>query len=183
MFTVALHGCLAVVFAQTPVVQQPKESPPQPKLLVKDATFFIHAVPTDGLPGGLALVHTTIATGEMKILASGYYAMIVVPMGINGIQIDDIRIGGVAVAKERLYVLKWVGRGVPDPYRLLVFRPQDGKLIATLKLKGNGVPADGPKMTADHGPLRLHVNGISCFGTRFEFKGTDLIKQSPEKQP
>jgi hypothetical protein len=184
MFTFAFTGCLAVVFAQAPVVQKAKESPPQPKLLVKDVAFFIHAVPTDGLPGyGLALIHTTTATGEMKILARGYYAMIVVPMGIDRIQIDDIRIGGVAVAKERLYVLKWEGRGIADPYRLLVFRPQDGKLIATLKLKGDGVPKDGPKMTAAQGPLRLHVNGVSCFGVRFEFKGTKLIKQSPEKRP
>jgi hypothetical protein len=170
--------------AQTPPIEDPKKSPAKPKLLFKEAAYLIHAVPTKGL----AIVHTTMATGEMKLLARGDYSAFMFPSGTGGsaqpIFVDfDVRIAGVAVDKERLYVLRWDNNRQSSNFRLLVFRPQDGKLIATADLKGDGVPRDAPKVSADNGSLRLHDNGVSCFGTRFEFKGTELIKQSPEKRP
>jgi hypothetical protein len=178
-----------VVLTQTPVGQKPKETPPQPKLLVKDASYFLHAVPTKGL----AILHTKTATGEMKLLASGDYSSLVLPSGTSQstqpvVVVHDVRIAGVAIDKERIYVLHWDGSATDGyfaftTYRLLVFGVQDGKLLAKSELKGDGVPKEAPKTTAENGPLRLRENGVSCFGTRFEFKGTDLIKQSPEKQP
>jgi hypothetical protein len=178
-----------VVLIQTPVHEKPKESPPQPKLLVKNASYFLHVVPTKGL----AILHTTTATGEMKLLASGDYSSLVLPPLTSGstqpvVVVHDVRIAGVAVDKERIYVLHWDGSATGlhfdfTTYRLLVFGAQDGKLIAKSELKGDGVPNEVPKTTAETGPLRLQNNGISCFGKRFEFKGTDLIKHSPEKQP
>jgi hypothetical protein len=185
MAAIVFNICLAVVLDQTPAVRESKESPSQPRLILKNEAFLIHAIPTGAIIPGLAVVHTTTATGEMKLLARSDYSMLVVPMGIDRIQIDDTRIAGVAVDKERLYVLKWEGwgGGPAGPYRLLVFRPRDGKLMSTLEIKGSGVPKDAPKVTADKGPLRLHGNGVSCFGTRLEFRGTELIRQAPEKRP
>ena len=189
MSTFALTTCLAVVLNQTPVDQKPKESPPQPKLLVKEAAYFLHAVPTKGL----AIVHTTRSTGEMNLLASGHYSSLVLPSLTDGsnqpvVAIHEVRIAGVAADKERIYVLHWDGSATglhfhTTTYRLLVFGAQDGKLIAKSELKGDGVPKEVPKTTAESGPIRLQDNAVTCFGTRFEFKGTDLIKQSPEKQP
>jgi hypothetical protein len=142
---------------------------------------------------GLAIVHTTTATGEMKVLASGDFSVTVLAMAYDRVIIDDARIAGVAVGTDRLYVLKWQGRaggiiphGVSFPdtgtYRLLVFRPQDGKLIASADLKGDGMPKGAPTVTAEQGPLRLHDLGVSCFGRRFELRGTELIEQVPERR-
>jgi hypothetical protein len=189
MGTFTLTTCLAVAFTQTPVGQKPKELPPQPKLLAKSATSFLHAVPTKGR----AVVHTTIATGEMKLLASGDYSSLVLPSSTGGstrpvVVVHDARIAGVAVDKERIYVLHWDGSATDGyfastTYTLFAFAAQDGKLISKSELKGEHVPKELPKATTESGPLRLHESGVSCFGTRFEFKGATLIKQSAEKQP
>ena len=138
MSTFALTTCLAVVLNQTPVDQKPKESPPQPKLLVKEAAYFLHAVPTKGL----AIVHTTRSTGEMNLLASGHYSSLVLPSLTDGsnqpvVAIHEVRIAGVAADKERIYVLHWDGSATglhfhTTTYRLLVFGAQDGKLICQI---------------------------------------------------
>ena len=166
----------------------------QPKLLVKGKTYFVHSL----LGNSLALLHTSPATGEMKVLAAGSTnVMKSPPMGIDRLYYHQKRAAGVAADRERLYVLEWEGKAtvllqgvrIGEPsyrtvgYRLLVFRPEDGKQIQALDLKGDSVPKEPAKETADRGPLQLRDDGVACFGTRFEFKGTKLIRQSADKKP
>jgi hypothetical protein len=165
----------------------------QPKLLVKEKAYFIHSL----LGNSLALLHTSTETGEMKVLAAGRTTGTrSPPMGIDRLYYRQRRIVGVATDKERLYALEWEGTAtvllqgmVGKPlyrtvqYRLLVFSPDKGVQIHALDLKGDSVPKEPPKETADKGPLRLHDDGVTCFGRRFEFKGTKLLKQVPDKKP
>jgi hypothetical protein len=201
IWTVALTAALAQALAPHP----PREDQSQPKLLAKGKDYFLHALPPiEGWQShevkmrlghlfqpalrGLVLLHTSTATGEMKVLTAS--TMQVIPVVRNNPPNDYILsyILGVAADKERLFVLQWTN---PQPYqgslrgtyRLLVFRPGDGVLVRSLELKDDDVPTKPPKETADPGPLRLHGDGVACFGTRFTFKGTELIKQSADKKP
>jgi hypothetical protein len=163
-------------------------------LIVKEKAYFIHSLRGNSL----ALLHTSPATGEMKVLAAGRTTVTKSPpMGIDRLYYTRIRIAGVATDSKRLYILEWVGTAeelvqgfrarAPSystvRYRLLVFRPEDGVKVHALDLKGEAVPKTLPEETADRGPLRLHDDGVACFGTRFEFKGTKLVKQSPDRKP
>jgi hypothetical protein len=198
-------AALTVTLVQVSVPHLPKEDPSQPKLVAKDKDYFIHALPPDQglqsqemavrlgrwpLPNarGLVLLHTSTATGEMKVLAASTFS--VIPVVKNNPRSDYILsyIVGVAADKERLFVLQWIN---PQPYKgslrgtyyVLVFRPRDGVLVKSLELKDDDVPTKPPKETAGPGPLRLYGDGVACYGTKFTFKGTELIKQSAEKKP
>jgi methylthioribose-1-phosphate isomerase len=67
--------------------------------------------------------------------------------------------------------------------RFFVFRPDTGAQVHSLKLKGITIPEKEPAETVKPGPLRLHADGVSCLGIRFDFKGTQLIKQRKESRP
>jgi hypothetical protein len=177
----------------------------QPKLLVKEKDYFLHALPpgnenwhTRGVktPGfgfrqsaarGLVVLHTSTATGEMKILAAG--GLSVGPDFRNSAPPVYLSyIAGVAADKERLFVLVWSSSDFhagtsSGEYHLLVFRPGDGKRIRSLELEKPDAEVRQPKETADKGPLRLLDDGVSCFGTKYVFNGTDFVKQIPEKKP
>jgi hypothetical protein len=176
-----------------------------PKLVIKEKEYFLHALPPLSTPpsawrdltlpvsslekartfaDGVMLLHTTIATGEMKVLAAGHTTLCSV--GERNCPRPDVyrgRIAGLAVDRERLYVLRWNSSPSGASYELLVFRPDNGSLIHTLELKGNDAPTTEPKETTDKGPLRPYPDGVACFATRFKFKGTELLEQSAEKRP
>jgi hypothetical protein len=190
MFATVCPAVLTVVLAQGPVPELSQEGVREPRLLVKEKGYFIHSLRGNSL----ALLHTSTATGAMKVLATGGTSVTQSPpMGIDRLYYRQVRLAGVAADRERLYVLEWQGKatvllqgvsvGQPsyrtDKYRLLVFRPDDGTLVHTLDLKETAIP----KETVDKGPLRLHGDGVACFGTRFEFRGTKLLRQTPDKVP
>jgi hypothetical protein len=172
----------------------PREDPAAPKLIGRGKDYFLHALPPPWPPGqrvlarlrdqtnpGLLLLHTSIATGEMKVLAAGgdtvsNFAQKNVPDTYRS------RIMGVAADKERLYVLRWHSGPSERAVHLHVFRPGTGEEVHALKLEGDAVPDEAPRETAGKGPLRLHPDGVACLGVRFEFKGTRLIKRSSEKK-
>jgi hypothetical protein len=188
----------------------------KPKLIAKGEGYFVHALPPLGNPapltreafnnwGGLTrtnvdgpvILHTALATGEMKTLAAGWLsAQLGPPMGVDRIYYQRTAIAGVAADNQRLYVLQWQTNreetvGVPGEevgrlnvkYRLLVFRPAKGELVYTLELKEGDFPKKLPQQTADRGPLQLHDDGVACFGVTFTFEGTRLVKQRYEKKP
>jgi len=194
---------LAAALGQIPGPAGPSDST-RPKLLVKDKDYFLHALPSAG-PGpfsravplasylepsttrGLVLLHTSIGTGEMKVLAAGGTTVDISRAQWRNNARPDVyrtRIAGVAADKERIYVVRWDESPDKDPAtRLLVFRAATGEQVHSLELKGNAVPRKEPAEAAKAGPLQLHADGVTCYGTRFEFKGTRLIKPSKEKQP
>jgi hypothetical protein len=192
-------AALTVALAQGPFPPSADDAGNRPKLVVKEKDYFLHALPlteTEPPPrlgarvrttlSGLTLLHTSTATGEMKVLAASTTTLIDLQRN-SGDAVSQTRIVGVAVDKERLFVLQFsfstlATEGNGEKYHLLVFRPADGVLVHSLELKGDGLPAKRPAETADKGPLRLHPDGVACFGTRFEFKGTELIKRSAEKK-
>jgi hypothetical protein len=186
----------------------------KPKLIAKGEGYFVHALPPLGNPApftregltffgdtrtnvdGPVILHTSLATGEMKILAAGWSsAQLGPPMGIDRIYIQRTGIAGVAADRQRLYVLQWQGKSEEMvqaamrenrgevKYHLLVFRPDTGKLVQKLELKEGDLPKEAPRQTADRGPLQLRDNGVVCFGVTFMFKGTRLVKQQYEKKP
>jgi hypothetical protein len=189
---------LTLALAQPAATKHLLDDTPRPKLLVKSPAYFLHALPpaqgplprwqrhvplsgiTRTISDGLVLLHTTVATGEMKILAAGTTTVIDYQRN-SGPEVTYTRIAGVAVDKERLYVLQWSGN-FSGTYQLLVFRLYKGQRIYSRELKGDGVPTREPKETADKGPLRLLRAGVACFGTRFEFQGSKLLKQVSEKK-
>src|SRR5262249_31775023 len=136
---------------------------------------------------GLVLLHTSTATGQMKILAAGGTTVDDTFARFRNNPRPDIyrtRIAGIVADKERIYVLRWHSSPYKEPsMQLLVFRPDTGEQIHSLPLKGDAVPREEPKETAKKGPVQLHADGVTCFGMRFEFKGTKLIKRSVEKGP
>jgi len=194
MFAAVCTVALVVFRAEPGPPPRLKDDPSQPRLIVKEKGYFVHALPgsldrrrgfpapglTEAASRGVTVLHTTIATGEMKVLAMS--TRTVVPLVRNSPPPVSVSyVCGVAADRERLFVLQWSSPDYPSggAYHLYVFRPDDGALIDTLEVKGEGLENE----TADRGPLRLTDNGVTCFGTRFEFKGTKVLKPSPEKKP
>jgi hypothetical protein len=118
----------------------------------------------------------------MKVLAAGGTSLVDMQRNSGPVRFTS-RIVGVAADRERLYVLHWQGGERQPSCSLLVFRPDSGVLIHSLELTGDDVPKEEPKETTDRGPLRLRPDGVACFGARFEFKGTELLKPPGEKKP
>jgi hypothetical protein len=204
MFPVLSLSVWALAALQLPGPASPKDDPSRPKLIAKGKGYFLHALPPaeplwparidriGPLPlskiqtiRGVLLLHTSTATGEMKILAAGGTTLsYVVERNSGRPDCYRARIAGVAADKERIYVLRWQSLPDKDPsMHLVVFRPDTGEQVHSLQLKGDGVPKEEPKETTGKGPLQLHPDGVTCFSTRFEFKGTRLIKQSKAEKP
>jgi hypothetical protein len=204
MFGVLSLTLWTLTVAQFPVPSNPKDDPSRPKLIAKGKGYFLHALPPaeplsptgfgriEPLPlsksrtiRGVLLLHTSTATGEMKILAAGGTTLsYFVERNSGRPDCFRARIAGVAADKERIYVLRWQSLPDKDPsMHLVVFRPDTGEQVHSLQLKGDGVPKEEPKETTGKGPLQLNPDGVTCFGTRFEFKGTKLLKQSKAEKP
>jgi hypothetical protein len=173
--------CKAVLLlpcAQTPAPKDKPDTSTKATLIVKGKDYFIHAIggPTIKASnlgvsshGDISIVHTTVATGEMKVLVRGESAMYRLLMAYERISVSQVSVEDYAADKERLYVLKF-DTGPPWTYTLLVFRPADGALVHSLPLKTPEKRAEGDAK------LHLRENGVEVFDTRFEFKGTELIK-------
>jgi len=204
---------LSCGFAPLPHRDRPADAA-KPLLLAKGKGYFVHVMPLprfqgrswvwpedSGIPGmtrtaptGSAVLHTSTATGEMKVLAYG--ASTVThgpPMGIDRIFYNQTRVVGVVADAERIAVLEWqlasesmpkaVTEGQTGRYHLLVFRPADGALVQDLTLKEGQFPKDPPVESLDAGPLVVRGDSVSCFGVTFTFKGTQLVRQQYEKKP
>jgi hypothetical protein len=144
---------------------------------------------------GLAVVHTSTATGEKKqLVRGGEWSYPGPPMGIDRIYHHRARVLGITCDSQRLYVLRWEARAttldLPNPrptafgkgdYHLLVFRRADGKQLHEHRFAGGDLPPAPPEECSGRGPLRPRAGGVSCFGTAFEFQGEKLIRQGPEK--
>lgn len=205
---------LTVSQTPPPAKLVPGEDAGKPKLIAKGEGYFIHALPPLGDPipytraglgvfgsrtsaDGPVILHTSAATGEMKILAVGMSGVSQgPPMGMDRLYYGRTVIAGVATDKQRLYVLQWHAKseGMAGPitpraspeaakYRLLVFGLDDGKLSQTLEVKEGDFPKILPRQTAGRGPLQLRDGGVACFGVIFTFEGTRLLKQQYEKKP
>lgn len=178
--------------------------PDQPKLLVKEKDYFVHALPPidagqrlparlrgmmESSSSGVALLHTAVATGEMKRIWYSHVSVMEMPYTNSGTPlISETFIAGFAADRERLYVLDWSTSNMrttstAGTFHLVVFRAADGKRLHVLKLEGDKAPDKQPEQTTDRGPLRLHEGGVTCFGIRFDFKGAELLKPSAEKKP
>jgi hypothetical protein len=203
MFGFSSTVLLALALAQPPGPPGRQADASRPKLIVKERAYFLHALPpaNAGQPRlfqhtpapaafgsttiyGLVILHTSTATAEMKILAAGGTTVDGFWARWRNYPRPDIyqtRIAGVAADRQRIYVLRWHSSPDKAPsMQLVVFRPDTGEQVHSLDLKGKAVPKKEPEETANKGPLQLHANGVTCFGTRFEFKGTRLIKQSKQ---
>jgi hypothetical protein len=204
MFGVPGTFLMALALAQLPGPAALLSETGRPQLIAKEKDYFLHALPGAGsgrlsttalFPAhlepstvyGLILLHTSTATAEMKILAAGGVTKDTTAARFRNNPRPDIyrtRIAGVLADKERIYVLRWHDSPDKDPsMHLLVFRPDTGEQVHSLELKGDAVPQKEPEETAKKGPLELRADGVACFGTRFEFKGTKLVKQTPEIKP
>jgi hypothetical protein len=175
----------------------PLEDLSSPKLVARGKGYFLHTLSPSQRPAALRrvlplregepsysllLLHTSAATGEMRVLAAGgdlvsNLAQKNKPDTYRG------RILGVAADRERLYVLHW-GEGPSErAVRLLVFRPDTGEQLHSLAVEGDAVPQQEPREAVDKGPLRLCEGGVACFGTRFEFEEAKFLRRSPDKGP
>src|SRR5262249_2206220 len=106
------------------------------------------------------------------------------------ISYQQTRLVGVTADAERLYVLVWhSGRvfdrpprldeeAVKGTYRLSVYWLADSSKIAERDLTGREVPAKAPKETTGKGPLTVADGTVSCYGTKFQFKGKEEVKPS-----
>jgi hypothetical protein len=184
--------------AGAPVPRLTEEKANGPKLVVKGKDYFLHALPPEpaqprwmrGVGGrvdansrGLVLLHTSLTTGKMKVLATGGTSVnpFLGQTGSTSGQVYRVRIAGVATDKERVYVLLWKDF-TPKKYHLEVFRAADGVLIRSLDLEGDKLPKETPKETPEKGPLGQLSDGVSCFGTKFTFKESRLPERSTEKK-
>jgi hypothetical protein len=203
VWTVTALACAA------PLPATPRdEEAGKPRLIVKGKDYFLHALPpkpNDSLlkpgppgvpdkqtaPDGIVLLHTSIKTGEMKVLAASHtLSYRGPPTGIDRTFFIRSVVVGVAADEERLFVLVLETRSgqiylpAQTSYHLLVFRPDNGVLVHTLDVKPEEPPKERPAETADRGPLLLRGDGVSCLGVKFEFKGTQLVGQQSEgKKP
>lgn len=189
-------------FAQASAPKKAQLDPNQPVLLVKGKDFLIHAIHPTSTESVLVtmtssedamLVHTSLASGEMKVLVRGFTTVTWIPMGIDRFDYRHSSVVDYTADKERLYVLKAdthaSGRadrrtggfpsGAPSSYSLLVLQPESGKLLHTLDL---GRPPQDAAKKVMRGAMSLRDNGVEVFGTRFEFKGTELLKPAPKSK-
>jgi hypothetical protein len=211
--TIAALACAAPL----PVRDRPAESA-KLVLLAKGKDYFIHVAPLSpfnrstwvwpedsGIPGitrtvpsGSAVLHTSMKTGEMKVLAFGGSTVTHgPPMGIDRLYYHQVRLAGVAVDAERLWILEWRSEEVVPQfgpaqkgrdaatgiYHLLVFRAADGVLVHDLLMKEGDFPDKPPVESAEAGPMEVRGDEVSCFGVIFTFKGTELVKQQYRKKP
>ena len=199
----AVAGTLFIALAQA-AMQPPENSADSGQLVVKGKDFMIHALggtPRDAKENvpvmdqfsfndGIILVHTSLPSGKMKVLARGTSkTWRGPPMGVDRFYLAETGVTDFRADKERLYVLQFActttgygrmpGRGErgDSTYSLLVYRVEDGVLIHTLHAKRS---AKETVKRTEKGPLILRDNGVEVFGTRFEFNGTKLIKPVAE---
>jgi hypothetical protein len=190
-------------------MQQTENTADAAQLVIKGKDFMIHAL---GVPqqreketllrgpeeaafsGGIILVHTETTTDKMKILARGSSGRSKgPPMGIDRYYLTENGVQDFRVDKERLYVLQYSttyvglgkaplptrGDGGSSEYWLLVFSADKGVLLHKREVTR---PDKESVERTDKGPLRLRENGVEVFGTRVEFRGTELIKPAPESK-
>jgi hypothetical protein len=196
-------ACIAVVASIAALDQPAKKADAEmesAQLVARGKDFMIHALgdpqrvakATDELAWKVArslaasneviLVHTSLATGKMKVLARSSSGSWKAPaMAIDRYYYSEQGVQEFCVDKERLYVLRYSftneshwrpagpGRPMDTSYALVVFHLESGREIFSTELKR-------PEKATAKGGLQLRDNGVEAFGARFEFRGTELIK-------
>jgi hypothetical protein len=163
-----------------------------PTVVVKGKSYLVHYVPPaspfaqfalDGRPVGgsdVALLHTTLPAGDMKIL-----------FRTRG---DRITLAGFIADSERLYVathreapLFAPGSGLPFApevkFHLYAFWLEDGSTLAQKELKEADVPKEtrkGKRVEAG-GPIELTKGGAKGFGVTMLFDGKKPVAPAPAK--
>jgi hypothetical protein len=138
------------------------------------------------------LVHTSLATGKMRVLVRSASASWKGPaMAIDRYYYSEAGVQNFRADKERLYVLRYsyfteshwrpskAGVSSNTEYTLLVFHLESGREILSRELKR---PEKEAGKKDDKATLQPCENGVEAFGTRYEFKGTELIKPAPESK-
>jgi hypothetical protein len=194
MFGATIVIALAIPIGQ--VAKQPADDPKDaPQVVAKGKDFIVHALrdkrdeiqqggfmrePNDGF----MLLHTTISSGKMVVLARGSRTERKgPPMGRDNDVFHDTKVLDFRVDKERLYILNRVESktfGLPSvTYGLHVFYLESGEQILNATVSRS---KDADDKKTEKGPLRLRDNGVEVFGTAFEFNGTEPLKQPPAKK-
>ena len=194
MFSAAVAFTLFLPFAQAD--KKPDDAKDEPQVVARGKDYIIHALrdqrdniqrgdfilrPAYG--DGYMLLHTTLSSGKMTVLAKGAFSEFKgPPMGLDRHWIYQRQIVDFRADKDRLYFLQsvyesGVGRSTGTLWTLHVIQLENGKSI----LEAHVVPPPGGDVQkSDKGPLQLRENGVEVFGQRFEFDGTTLIKPAPK---
>ena len=140
---------------------------------------------------GLALLHTSTASGEMKsLLTTGAYELLERPKKALRTSRLRTRIVGTAADSSRLYVAWWYAEEAEDwdfhgrpysafgkgRYRLTVFHLADGKQLQEVELKKESPPKEPPEEKVGRGPLQVREHGVSCFGVSFILRDGRLVE-------
>ena len=180
-FLIILAIAASSTRADDPPSGGPKAAEPpnlSAKLIFKGDGFLIHSLPTAG-----TIVHTTLPSGEMKMLVTDAAKTPRVERPMEDRRFGDhAKIMGVVADKERIYVLdaRSLASNSGEPgaqgwmFHLIVFRSRDAKRIYSTQF------GDFPRGKGDAGPLTLQSDGVTCAGTRYEFRGDEFIKASPQ---
>jgi hypothetical protein len=191
-------GALLTIVGAVPLALRGDDQPtPRPVLVSKGKQHLVHVLAMGNIQdarrsatllgeAGLIIVHTSLETGEMKVLArTGTWAL-----PTRKISYGHDRILGISADEERLYVVRWNAEprmfqppSSSDPikggaYRLDVYWLVDGSLIDNRLLTGKGLPEAAPKETVQRGPLNLAANEVACYGTTLRFQGKKVVKSS-----
>jgi hypothetical protein len=143
--------------------------PPRPKDFV---AHFSTGAGTSGIDH--VLLHTTISTGEMRVL-----------LQMRG---DRVHVLGHAADRERFYIAvrtQEVGPGFGPGFRprfvarcmIYAFWLADGSQVAQTELKVEKL-AEQPGMdrpVAEGGPIELTEGGVRCLGRTLRFDGRKLL--------
>jgi hypothetical protein len=165
-----------------------------PRLVAKGDGYFIHIVPetlaTKDQPARPMMVtHTSRSTGELSVLVSGAgVASCFRPViGIVSESRETDGIAGVRADGERLYILMMHRSIFATPQlglvkdeltsELRVFWLADGSSTGKWAVQ---VPKAYRPDSAEVGPLRAVLDGVSVFGQRFTFAGKTLASRTTD---
>jgi hypothetical protein len=136
------------------------------------------------------VVHTTIASGEMKVLFSSFFrAERSTDRSAQMIK-RQAALAGVAVDRERIYCLilsseeKALKPPGPPRLTLVIFALDDGSRIYQEILSPDALvilPKEKGKPTLDKGPLTLTATGVALFGVDYQCAGKTVNRISSPK--
>ena len=192
---------IAAVLAPAMAAEEAPD-PKVPVLIAKGDGYLVHAV--QGMCPGYRVLHTSLATGEMKELLST--ERVPPPMLSESfihrtytLDFDGISLVGLLSDGQRLYMLTRPSAmfepippylpSVPPDERvgwgnvLTIFWLADGSKIGEYLLPQNAMPETPPGSTLGPGPLHLIDNGVEVYGTTLRYDGATLVSQEDSTAP
>jgi hypothetical protein len=187
------HGQPTVAPAPTPKVVPPDDAS-KPRLVAKGEAYFIHIVPeiaaTKVQPARPMMVtHTSRTTGELSVLVSGgRLASCFEPVSdLVPESRETDGIAGVRADGERLYILMMHRSVATSPQLGLVQDLLTSELHAFWLVDGSSIgkwsvqiPKTYRPDSAEAGPLRAVLDGVSVFGQRFNFAGKQFVNRTTD---